>query len=567
MAQLRSDPFARPSANRAPPERPERGRLAGGTLLFVLLFAALVILVLSLLGHASVEHMRRTLTSAVLPVSETLAVPAHRLRRLWRRLASDTDTQAELERLRSENQVLRQWRWRARRLEDDNSMLRRQLAVAADLPSGFVTGRLVTDGRGPFFRSALINVGREDGVERGLAVVVSHGLIGRTVEVGDHAARVLYLSDHNSRVPVFVGKGRIRAIAVGDNSDRLRLLFAPQGETIAEGDAVYTSGKGGVFPKGLEIGTVVRLGTHWAVAPAAEPGAAEYASVLIYSKPRLTPGTLAAPDPASVAAPENATGDDAPESATGDNEPNRGPPRVERPRDSDRSASLAKARQRQAAPAVSIIEKSRRYTTAGASTPRKRAVKRHPVPQSHLGSHKERQGQADMLERGELPDPTGLAIGCLRSLLLFVLAVVATLPWGAGEAASSGLAMTLLGIAASMAMLIGAIGIYGVISYLVNQRIPEIGVRIALGASGRNVRRLVIRRGLVLTAIGMAVGLAGSFLVGRALQGLLYEVAATDPLTYAAVIVLVATVALAASWIPALRASRISPVRALRQSA
>jgi putative ABC transport system permease protein len=125
-------------------------------------------------------------------------------------------------------------------------------------------------------------------------------------------------------------------------------------------------------------------------------------------------------------------------------------------------------------------------------------------------------------------------------------------------------AATLLGVFAAVALVIAAIGVYGLMSYAVNQRTNEFGIRMALGAGRRDVLRMVLRQALLLAAAGAAVGTAGALMVTRALSGMLFGVSPTDPATLAAVALLLVMVAAAASVLPAWRAVRIDPVEALR---
>jgi predicted permease len=123
---------------------------------------------------------------------------------------------------------------------------------------------------------------------------------------------------------------------------------------------------------------------------------------------------------------------------------------------------------------------------------------------------------------------------------------------------------TLATAFAVFATLLTAVGIYGVISYAVTRRRHELGVRLALGAVGRDVVTLVVREGLMLALAGLAIGLAGALVAARGIAGMLYDTPPTDAVTFAAVISLVVFVSLAASWIPAWRASRLAPLEALR---
>jgi predicted permease len=133
----------------------------------------------------------------------------------------------------------------------------------------------------------------------------------------------------------------------------------------------------------------------------------------------------------------------------------------------------------------------------------------------------------------------------------------------ANSIAPQRLNLTLLGVFAAIALSLAAVGLYGVMSYGVSQRTREIGIRMALGAQAGDVRTMIVRQGLMLLFIGIAIGLAGAFALTRAMTSLLFEVSATDPLTFIAIVLLLTIVALLACYLPARRATRVDPIMVL----
>ncbi len=258
---------------------------------FVLYFVATVLLVLSRIGHETVEEVRTALSDWSVPALEMLSMPAEGIRYGVDRARTTIDLLDEVARLRAENQRLKSWEWRAKMLNQRVDQLRSLLNVIEEPALEFASGRVIADGRGPFMRSVLINVGRAQGVKAGYAVINAEGLVGRLVSVGAAASRVLLLTDIKSRVPVYVGEGRIRAVLSGDNSGSPWLDFAPEGAEIRVGDDVYSSGHDGLLPRGLRIGTVSSAGSDYRVHPAADLSRFEHVSVLFFDAPALMTAT------------------------------------------------------------------------------------------------------------------------------------------------------------------------------------------------------------------------------------------------------------------------------------
>jgi rod shape-determining protein MreC len=254
---------------------------------FGLYFLCAVLLVLSRIGHGAIADARDGLVDLTAPVLEAASFPAIEARRAYERAQLYAAAFDEVDRLKKENEALRQWEWRTKLLERKVAHLRSLLNAVDEPGLVFATGRVIADARGPFVRSALINLGRKDGVHIGYAVINGDGLVGRTIDAGESVARVLLLNDLNSRIPVLVGPAGVRALASGDNSAELQLDFLPDDATAYAGDEVYTSGSDGVLPRGLRVGVVTGTQGAFKVRPYAELNSLDAVSVLFFDTPAL----------------------------------------------------------------------------------------------------------------------------------------------------------------------------------------------------------------------------------------------------------------------------------------
>jgi rod shape-determining protein MreC len=199
---------------------------------------------------------RGAASDLVAPVLSLLSEPSAAMARAIDSVREFGDMRAENERLRDEVGRLMQWQTVARRLDAENQELRALMNLAPDPKVKFVSARVVGGTGGAFVRSVLIAAGFRDGVRKNQPAITGDGLIGRVMEVGARSARVLLLTDINSRVPIYVERTRARAVLEGDNSDQMLLNYLPPDADIAIGDRIVTSGQGGIFPPGLPVGVV-----------------------------------------------------------------------------------------------------------------------------------------------------------------------------------------------------------------------------------------------------------------------------------------------------------------------
>jgi putative ABC transport system permease protein len=200
---------------------------------------------------------------------------------------------------------------------------------------------------------------------------------------------------------------------------------------------------------------------------------------------------------------------------------------------------------------------------------RRAALDVEAAPEYYLPYEQAPERRMNLVVRTAAADPASMSAtvrGAVRELdreqLIWQVRTLAELR--AASVAARRFNMMLLSVFACVALALAALGIYGVMSYSVTRRRHEIGVRLALGAQGADVIRLVVGQGMTLVAAGLGVGLLGALAVTRTMASLLYDVSATDPVTFAAVAALLACVAFVATYLPARRATKVDPLVALR---
>lgn len=268
-----------------------------------LLFAVLVLLTLALMvgdraalreDGGETSWLSSALLEVTVPVQAAVTAPVDFLGDAWADYVALVELAEENERLRE----------RVARLEEANLQYREALVASGNLQRivemrenfevPLLAGEVVGQDVSPWFRSVLVDLGSADRVRSGMPVVNDHGVVGLVAATSPHAARVMVLPDRQSAVDAIVQRSRARGIVKGQGTDRLRFVFMVRGDDVRPGDEVITSGVGGVYPKGLRVGTVesvrtgdARLLHEASVEPAVDFGRLEQVFVMLRRGPTL----------------------------------------------------------------------------------------------------------------------------------------------------------------------------------------------------------------------------------------------------------------------------------------
>ena len=257
-------------------------------LLFIV--AALMVAV-SQTRQDDIAAVRARVTQGMIPLWQAMAAPANFVASVSADLSDWRHAYDENRQLRADNAALLQWRAEAQRLAAENAHLRKLDRYVTPAGAHAVTARVVTDPGGAYQRSLLVLAGFEDGIEAGQVALGAEGVIGRVIEVGPKAARILLLTDVNARLPVRLEQSGATAIVAGDGDATPHLLYLPHDANPANGERVVTSGHGGIFPAGLPVGTlnVPSSGkTEITLNPLEDASAAEIVRIVDYHAPTDT---------------------------------------------------------------------------------------------------------------------------------------------------------------------------------------------------------------------------------------------------------------------------------------
>ena len=240
-------------ANKSKPHRSKSWSIPITTLIFVCLT---LIFILWRVDNTRTELIRTKIIDFVSPLTIPLNYPIKVVGDLVRYFEIYSSLLEENKELKRDLQNMTGWKEKALQLEQKNAQLRALNNVKLSEDLIWVTGEMMADSGSPFYQSGVINIGLKDGIKNGSAAVDGLGLVGRISGVGQKVARVLFLTDISSAIPIKIKRSNQKGLMIGDNSPWPLLEFVEEKGLINIGDRVFTSGDGNVFPSDILIGTI-----------------------------------------------------------------------------------------------------------------------------------------------------------------------------------------------------------------------------------------------------------------------------------------------------------------------
>ena len=241
-------------ANKSKPHRSKSWSIPITTFIFVCLT---LIFILWRVDNTRTELIRTKIIDFVSPLTIPLNYPIKVVGDLVRYFEIYSSLLEENKELKRDLQNMTGWKEKALQLEQKNAQLRALNNVKLSEDLIWVTGEMMADSGSPFYQSGVINIGLEDGIKNGSAAVDGLGLVGRISGVGQKVARVLFLTDISSAIPIKIKRSNQKGLMIGDNSPWPLLEFVEEKGLINIGDRVFTSGDGNVFPSNILIGTIL----------------------------------------------------------------------------------------------------------------------------------------------------------------------------------------------------------------------------------------------------------------------------------------------------------------------
>ena len=232
----------------------------------VLILASLVAMVGNKTRPEIFEQVRMSVLDTVSPVLQVVSRPIDMVNGGVNYVVDVFNALDNVQKLRLENQELVYLKSQIERLQNENETLRTLSQYTPDDSLKYVTARVIGTQSASFARYLLVNQGRNNGVVKGQAALSKDGILGRVMYAGDKTARILLLTDLNSRLPVRIKQSNINAMLAGDNSNEPKLLYVPNKAKIQTGHTLVTSGHGGLFPPGIPVGQIQSINSDGVIA-------------------------------------------------------------------------------------------------------------------------------------------------------------------------------------------------------------------------------------------------------------------------------------------------------------
>ncbi len=239
--------------------------IGSGTGYVALLVISGVLLISSIFNPSQFSDVRTATIDLLTPVISSFGKPFKMASENISSISGFASLRAENTSLKTENIRLKEWYQTALMLQAENQSLQKLLNVKTQNHQNFITTRVVSDLTSNFVKTVIVSSGINEGVKKNQAVLSGEGMIGRVIEAGENSARVLLLTDINSRLPVLIEGTNQKAILTGTNDNLPLLRHLPKDTGMVEGARIVTSGDGGVFPASLPIGRVVKSDSGYAV--------------------------------------------------------------------------------------------------------------------------------------------------------------------------------------------------------------------------------------------------------------------------------------------------------------
>lgn len=250
-------------------------------MLSVLVILSLTLIVMNRLEHPLIIQLRTKLTDITAPAVQFVASPSKMIGDVgvsFERWAAAYQQNATLV---AENERLKEWRSAAGALHAENLALRALLNLAPSAGHHFISARIIGQMSNPFGNSLLLSTGKNAGIIDNMTVITGDGMVGRTIDTGMETARILPITDINSRISIITETSRERAIVVGQNKPTLQMKYTPDEPTMQVGERVVTSGDNKLLPANIPVGVITAIkGTRVEVTPLVEWSRLDYVSLI-----------------------------------------------------------------------------------------------------------------------------------------------------------------------------------------------------------------------------------------------------------------------------------------------